>query len=99
MDDLAFTVAGSTVVATMAAGFTEAEALAGAAGTMTVFEAEDSIMKALGTVAAFMVEEGSAAAEVVSTVAVDSTVVAEAMAVEDSMEAVATVGATADAAS
>jgi len=50
-----------TVVATMAAAITEAGTSAGVAGTMTIFEAEDSIMKALGVAAASMVEVSSTA--------------------------------------
>src|SRR5258708_8933803 len=54
----AFMDAASTVVDTMAAGFTDAAVSAAVAGTMTVFVAEDSRMKALNTVGASMVEAG-----------------------------------------
>lgn len=81
---VAFTAEATTVVATMAAGFTNAEASAGAAGTMTVFEAEDSIMKDSNTMAFMaansMVEASSTDVDftmaAVFMVAADSTAVA-----------------------
>jgi hypothetical protein len=58
------------VVATMAAAITVAGTSAGVAGIMTVFEKEDSVVKALGTAAGSM-------AAVTDSVVVDSMVTAD----------------------
>ncbi len=60
---VASTAAATTVVATMAAAITGGVTSADVAGTTTVFEVEDSIMKALGAEAASMVEVSSTAVE------------------------------------
>jgi hypothetical protein len=88
MDARAFTAEASTVVATMAAAFTEAGASVGMAGITTVFEAEDLNMRASDVeafvAANFMEEEGFTAA------VTDSVAVADSMVEADSTAVVAT---------